>query len=193
MSGSASDRAAIEGGRVLVVDDDEVLRERLVRSFGRRGFEAVGADGYDAALALVRAKAPDLAVLDLRMPGESGLVLLRDLMELAPEALVVILSGYGSIATAIDAVRLGAVDFVQKPADVDQLLEAFARAHLDDPLGRLEDGEPDYEPPSLARAEWEHIQRVLHDCGGNVTRAAKLLGLHRRTLQRKLQKYPPRS
>ncbi|MEM6926258.1 MAG: helix-turn-helix domain-containing protein, partial [Myxococcota bacterium] len=106
-----------------------------------------------------------------------------------PESVAVILSGYGSIATAIDAVRLGAVDFVQKPADVDQLLVAFRNALEANPFGERD---PTYEPPSLARAEWEHIQRVLHDCGGNVTRAAKMLGLHRRTLQRKLQKYPPR-
>jgi two-component system response regulator RegA len=87
-------------------------------------------------------------------------------------------------------VKLGAVDFVQKPADADQLLAAFERALADDPL---EPPEPDYDPPSLARAEWEHIQRVLHDCGGNVSKAARKLGLNRRTLQRKLQKRPPRT
>ncbi len=179
----------LRGRSVIVVDDDEILRERLVRSFARRGFEAVGAGDHPGALDIIRAKTIDLAVIDLRMPGESGLVVLRDLMTAQPDALAVILSGYGSIATAIDAVRLGAVDFVQKPADVDQLLEAFRRALEEDPLG---DRDPSYDPPSLARAEWEHIQRVLHDCGGNVTRAARLLGLHRRTLQRKLQKYPPR-
>ncbi len=178
----------LAGKRVLIVDDDEILRDRLTRSFRRRGFEARNAATYDEAMARIREQPPDLAVLDLRMPGESGLVLLRDLMALQPETLAVILSGYGSIATAIDAVRLGAVDFVQKPADVDQLLDAFERA-LEEPLTERE---PDYDPPTLARAEWEHIQRVLHDCGGNVTQAARLLGLHRRTLQRKLQKYPPR-
>lgn len=179
----------LRGSHVLVVDDDPILRDRLARSFGRRGFDARGAANHDEALALAKTQPVDLAVVDLRMPGESGLVVLRDLVALHPDVLVVILSGYGSIATAIDAVRLGAVDFVQKPADVDQLLEAFARALEDDPLVERE---PTYEPPSLARAEWEHIQRVLHDCGGNVTKAARMLGLHRRTLQRKLQKYPPR-
>jgi len=178
-----------KGRSVLVVDDDEVLRDRLARSFTRRGFDAFSAGSHDEAVAIIAEREIGLAVIDLRMPGESGLVVLRDLMAAQPDALAVILSGYGSIATAIDAVRLGAVDFVQKPADVDQLLEAFGRALEDDPLAERD---PHYDPPSLARAEWEHIQRVLHDCGGNVTRAAKLLGLHRRTLQRKLQKYPPR-
>lgn len=180
---------ALRGKTVLVVDDDEILRDRLARSFTRRGFEATSAGSHDEAVAIIESTTIDLAVIDLRMPGESGLVVLRDLMAAQPDALAVILSGYGSIATAIDAVRLGAVDFVQKPTDVDQLLEAFARAMEVDPLVERD---PSYEPPSLARAEWEHIQRVLHDCGGNVTKAAKMLGLHRRTLQRKLQKYPPR-
>ncbi|MEN0065865.1 MAG: response regulator [Myxococcota bacterium] len=181
--------ARLQGSSILIVDDDEILRERLVRSFSRRGFEALEAGDYESALVVVRQHRIDLAVIDLRMPGESGLLVLRDLLDTHPEALVVILSGYGSIATAIDAVRLGAVDFVQKPADVDQLIEAFARALEDNPLVERD---PTYDPPSLARAEWEHIQRVLHDCGGNITKAARMLGLHRRTLQRKLQKHPPR-
>jgi len=182
--------ARLRGRSVLVVDDDSILRERLARSFSRRGFEAFSTGSYDEALSVIERDRIDLAVIDLQMPGESGLVVLRDLMAAQPDALAVILSGYGSIATAIDAVRLGAVDFVQKPADVDQLIEAFAHAlEQHDPLA---DRDAHYDPPSLARAEWEHIQRVLHDCGGNVTKAAKLLGLHRRTLQRKLQKYPPR-
>jgi len=186
-----SDRVleSLRGKTVLVVDDDEILRDRLCRSFDRRGFRAKGAGSHAEALAVVDAGPVDLAVIDLRMPGESGLVVLRDLMAVHPRALAVILSGYGSIATAIDAVRLGAIDFVQKPTDADQLIEAFARALEEDPLVERD---PHYEPPSLARAEWEHIQRVLHDCGGNVTKAARMLGLHRRTLQRKLQKHPPR-
>jgi two-component system response regulator RegA len=178
----------LHGRSVLVVDDDEILRERLARSFTRRGFPARHAASVQAALAMVHEDPPDLAVVDLRMPGGSGLELLRELNEANPDVLAIILSGYGSIATAIDAVRLGAVDFVQKPADVDMLLQAFERALTGDPL---QAPDPDYEPPTLARAEWEHIQRVLNDCGGNVTRAAEMLGLHRRTLQRKLQKYPP--
>ena len=177
------------GKTVLVVDDDERLRERLALSFSRRGLPAREAGSVAEGLERIREAVPDLAVIDLRMRGESGLELLRELVAANPDVLAVILSGYGSIATAIDAVRLGAVDFVQKPADVDMLLQAFERALAEDPL---EAPEPDYEPPSLARAEWEHIQRVLNDCGGNVSRAARMLGLHRRTLQRKLHKYPPR-
>lgn len=179
--------SGVDGREILVVDDDEVLRERLARSFGRRGHPTRVAGGYHEAMASVAQAPPDLVVLDLKMPGPQGLELLRDLMAAHPDAVVVILSGYGSIPTAMDAVRLGAVDFVQKPADADQLLAAFERALSSEPPA-----EPDYDPPSLARTEWEHIQRVLGDCNGNVTHAAKILGLHRRTLQRKLQKYPPK-
>ena len=119
------------------------------------------------------------------MPGRSGLEVVRDLVALDPHLEVVMLTGYGSIPTAVDAVKLGAVEYLQKPADADMILAAFDR-------GPLEEASHDYEPPSLARSEWEHIQRVLTDCGNNISKAARKLGLHRRTLQRKLGKYPPR-
>jgi two-component system response regulator RegA len=123
------------------------------------------------------------------MPGRSGLELVQALHEIDPATRVVVLTGYGSIATAIDAVRLGATYYLPKPADADDIVAAFARA--DAPP--LEPPEPEYEEaPSLARAEWEHINRVLSDCGGNISEAARRLGIHRRSLQRKLQKYPPR-
>ncbi len=128
--------------------------------------------------------APKRAIVDLRMPGGSGLDLLAEMLTRLPELEVVMLTGYGSIATAVEAVKRGAVNYLAKPADVDMILAAFEEAG---------DREVDYEPPSLARTEWEHIQRVLEDCDGNVSQAARKLGLHRRTLQRKLQKYPPRS
>lgn len=171
---------------VLVVDDDATFRARLVRAFESRGMEALGAENGEAALELARRESPELAVVDLRMPGLSGLDVVRELKAIDPMTNVVVLTGYGSIATALEAVRLGATHYLTKPADVDDLLAAFARAH-----GTAADGSTvEHEVPSLARAEWEHIQRVLTDCGGNITQAAKLLGLHRRSLQRKLAKYP---
>ena len=171
---------------LLIVDDDDALRERLVAAFEVRGYEALGAcDGIEA-IRLARQESPELCVVDLRMPGSSGLELVRDLREIDPTTRVVVLTGYGSIATALEAVRLGAVHYLTKPADVDDLLLAFARA--DAPATPMPP-EP-HRVPSLARTEWEHIHRVLADCGGNVSRAARLLGIHRRSLQRKLTKAP---
>ncbi|RMG19513.1 MAG: response regulator [Deltaproteobacteria bacterium] len=173
---------------MLLVDDDPVLRGRLARAFEERGLEVRSAGGYEEALTLAREESPELAVVDLKMPGRSGLELLRDLKALDPTTKVVVLTGYGSIATAIDAVRLGATYYLPKPADADEILAAFDRDQTP-PLAALDAAHP---APSLARAEWEHIQRVLADCGGNISEAARRLGIHRRSLQRKLAKYPPR-
>ncbi|MEB2312221.1 MAG: response regulator [Sorangiineae bacterium] len=177
---------ALDQQTILVVDDDDVLRATLVRAFAGRGFTATGARDYDEALAVAERDPPELCVVDLRMPGRGGLELLEALKRMEPEIAVVVLSGYGSIATAIDALRLGAVYFLPKPADADEILAAFARGaappSTDVSAARA---------PSLARAEWEHIQRVLADCEGNVSEAARRLGIHRRSLQRKLQKQPP--
>jgi two-component system response regulator RegA len=171
---------------VLVVDDDETFRTRLVRAFQARGFEAQGARDGESALALARSDSPELAVVDLRMPGISGLDVVRELKAIDAMTNVVVLTGYGSIATALEAVRLGATHYLTKPADLDDLLAAFDRAtRPPEPLAI-----DDKSVPSLARAEWEHINRVLTDCGGNISQAARLLGLHRRSLQRKLSKYP---
>lgn len=175
------------GARFLLVDDDERLRERLARALRSRGYEVYTAPGADQALATAASVEPAFAVIDLRMPGRSGLELVRDLVQRQPELQAVILTGYGSIPTAVDAIRLGAVNYLAKPADADMVLAAFAHG-ADEPLV----DPPAYDAPSLARTEWEHIQRVLEDCGGNISEASRRLGLHRRTLQRKLQKYPPR-
>lgn len=171
---------------VLVVDDDALFRSRLARAFEARGFDVRAAADGEAAVQLAREESPELAVVDLRMPGSSGLDVVRELKAIDPATNVVVLTGYGSIATAIEAVRLGATHYLTKPADVDDLLAAFARAGR--PPGDVAPIE--HEVPSLARAEWEHINRVLADCGGSISRAARLLGLHRRSLQRKLAKYP---
>ena len=173
---------------LLIVDDDEVLRERLARAFRERGFEVRTASDYDGALAQARADSPEMAVVDLRMPGRSGLEVVRDLKAFDPSTRIVVLTGYGSIATAVEAMRIGATYYVAKPADADDVLAAFERG--DAPP--LEGANTEYVPPSLARAEWEHINRVMSDCGGNISEAARRLGIHRRSLQRKLQKYPPR-
>jgi two-component system response regulator RegA len=171
---------------ILIVDDDDVLRASLVRAFTGRGFQASGARDFREAMGEARNDPPELCVVDLRMPGRGGLELLRELKELEPQIQVVVLTGYGSIATAIDAMRLGATYFLPKPADVDDILAAFARGNAP-PSTELEAT----RAPSLARTEWEHIQRVLADCEGNVSKAARRLGIHRRSLQRKLQKRPP--
>ena len=122
------------------------------------------------------------------MPGRSGLELVKTLHEIDPATKTVVLTGYGAIATAIDAIRLGATYYLSKPADADDIVAAFNRAKSPP----LEPPEPEYgQAPSLARAEWEHINRVLSDCGGNISEAARRLRIHRRSLQRKLQKYPP--
>lgn len=171
---------------VLVIDDDETYRERLVRAFGRHGFAAHGAGNAQEAVERARELRPRYAVIDLRLPDGSGLELVRELKALDASATLVVLTGYGSIATAVEAVRRGATHYLTKPADVDDILLAFAGATL--PEG--EAAAQEHQVPSLARAEWEHIQRVLADCGGNISQAARLLRIQRRSLQRKLAKHP---
>ncbi len=171
----------------MIVDDDRILRDRLAKAFRGRGYDVRTAANYEEAVALATEDAPELAVVDLRMEGRSGLELVQHFKSLDPATKIVVLTGYGSIATAIEAVRLGATYYLPKPADADDILTAFARG--DAPP--LEPPEADHPVPSLARAEWEHINRVLSDCAGNISEAARRLGVHRRSLQRKLQKYPP--
>ena len=175
-----------DGPVVLVVDDEATFRNRLCRAFRERGWEAHAADGGTEALELVRNTSPDLVLLDLRMPEVSGLDLIERIKELDPTITLFILTGYGSIPTAMQALKLGADHYLAKPLDVDQILTAY------EDVGRDAVGKSaPLTVPSLARVEWEHIQRVLSDCSGNISQAAKLLGIHRRSLQRKLSKYPP--
>ncbi len=191
----------MSGGSVLVVDDDETYRTALARAFERRGFQVLTASNTDAALELARGASVNFASVDLRMPGASGLELVRGIKLLHPSAAVVVLTGYGSIATAVEAVKLGATNYLAKPADANDLLRAFgvlpsaptergphrppapaSAANATMPAAR--------EVPSLARVEWEHLNRVVADCGGNISEAARLLRMQRRSLQRKLAKYP---
>lgn len=180
--------AVSEPKAILVVEDDEIYRERLMRAFRERGMEVFGASDGENALLVAAAESPDLVVVDLKMPKKSGLEVLQSLREMDEDVRVVVLTGYGSIATAMEAVRLGAVHYLTKPADADEILAAFDRKK-DEPYA--DTNEPQ-QAPTLARTEWEHINRVLNDCGGNISHAARVLGLHRRSLQRKLAKYPPR-
>ena len=173
---------------VLVVDDDETFRSRLVRALQARGYEAQGAKDGETAVELAKGESPEYAVVDLRMPGISGLDVVRELKAIDAMTNIVVLTGYGSIATALESVRLGATHYLTKPADVDDIVAAWDRANQ--PPGAASAAPEITAVPSLARAEWEHINRVLTDCGGNISQAARLLGLHRRSLQRKLSKYP---
>lgn len=175
---------------LLVVEDDEVFRTRVARALSNRGYDVRTAADCAEAEALAKADSPELALVDLRMPGGSGLELVRVLKQIDAATKVVVLTGYGSIATATDAMRLGATHYLAKPASTDEIVAAFERDKV--PPLVVVDGD-ESTTPSLARAEWEHINRVLTDAGGNISEAARRLGIHRRSLQRKLQKYPPRS
>jgi two-component system response regulator RegA len=168
---------------MLVVDDDERLRERLGKAFVERGLRVLLADGHPAAIAVARTCVIDRAVVDLRMPGPHGLQVIQDLIAIHPEIELVVVTGYGSIATAVEAMRLGARDYLTKPAHADRILAAFEQDP--EPLQEME-----FDIPTLARLEHEHIERVLRECNGNVSRAARALGVHRRTLQYKLAKFP---
>jgi two-component system response regulator RegA len=173
--------------RLLLVDDDQTFRERLARALGERGFEVNLASDHTTALGAARHAPPTHAVVDLKMPGASGLDVVRDLIALCPGVRIVVLTGYGSIASAVEALHLGAHHYLSKPADADEIIAALSG---DKPAGAAAGTTP---APSLARAEWEHMNRILGDCGGNVSEAARRLGITRRTLQLKLKKYPPRT
>lgn len=173
--------------RVLVVDDDEVFRTRLCRALAQRGWETAAACDGEEAIGIARESAPDLVLLDLRMPGMDGLDVIAGLRAASSFTKIIVLTGYASIPTTIEAVKRGADYYLSKPADTVQILAAYERL--------LTPGVPlpnaPVDAPSLASVEWEHMQRVIADCGGNITQAARALGIHRRSLQRKLSKYPP--
>lgn len=171
---------------LLLVDDDETFCRVLSRALSRRGFEVSTAHCVEDALPLAEASPPEYAVVDLSMPGESGLVLVRALKQLDDETRIVVLTGYASIATAVEAIKLGATHYLAKPADTDEILAAFDREGGDASMT------VSASPLSVDRLEWEHIQKVLTEQGGNVSATARALKMHRRTLQRKLGKRPVR-
>ena len=172
--------------RLLLVEDDAAFARTLARSFERRGYEVRTTTGEDGLPALLADFSPTHAVVDLKLAGQSsGLTCVQHLHEHDPDIVIVVLTGYASIATAVDAIKLGATQYLAKPVDVDTLLAAFGAG--DRPaLSSVATA----EPLSVGRLAWEHIQRVLHENGGNISATARLLKMHRRTLQRKLAKRP---
>lgn len=173
---------------VLVVDDDEVFRSRLRRALAARNWEASAVQNGEEALKFAQERSPDLVLVDLRMPGKPGLDVVEELRAIDSSMTIIVLTGYGSIPTAISAVKRGADHYLSKPVDADQILAVYETLRFSE----SKEPAPPESVPSLARVEWEHMQRVISDCGGNISQAARLLGIHRRSLQRKLSKYPPR-
>lgn len=173
--------------RILIIDDEEHFAQVLSRSLNRNGYETFYALNHNAAIELAKQQSFDWVSLDLRLGQESGLKLISEIKATLPQARIVILTGFASIPTAVEAIKQGAFNYLHKPATVKELINAF------------EDGSNGSEvtieenPMSIERLEWEHIHRVLHENNDNISSTARALGMHRRTLQRKLQKHPVRS
>lgn len=183
---------ADERPTILLVDDDESCRWAMGRAFERRGYAVVTADSVPVALELLRNFSPEYAVVDLRMPGPSGMTLVRQLRESDPNTRIVMLTGFASIATAVEAIKAGANDYLIKPVDADAVEVALGAADIK-AIKAKRDGGPEAEQLiSVDRLAWEHIQRTLSQHDGNISAAARALGMHRRTLQRKLAKHPTR-
>ncbi len=174
---------------LLIVDDDQVFRERLVKAFQLRGYLVSSASSLESAILSANESRPNLAIIDLRLGVDSGLEVLKSLLKIAPNLRAIVLTGYGSIATAIEAVKIGAVHYLTKPIEITQLLEAFEAKDFQATIDPAQQKAP-RKVPTLEQVEWDHLQRVLSDCNGNITQAAKLLKMHRRSLQRKLAKVP---
>jgi two-component system response regulator RegA len=177
--------AITDGPTLLLVDDDAPLRRSLQRALERRGFTVYAAEGLQGGLNLAHSVKPQYAVIDLRLEDGSGLELVRRLRELHQKVRIVILTGYGNIATAVAAVKAGAVDYLAKPADADEVINALLATGAGLPP-------PPDNPMSADRVRWEHIQRVFEQCNRNVSETARRLNMHRRTLQRILNKRAPR-
>jgi len=173
------------GKRLLIVDDDRPFRERLAKALERRGFVVTAVEKVSEGIAMARLQMPKFAVLDLRLQDGSGLDVVPVIREADPNSRIVILTGYGNIATAVAAVKAGAVDYLAKPADADQVAAALLTQGADLPP-------PPENPMSADRVRWEHIQRVYEQCDRNVSETARRLKMHRRTLQRILSKRAPR-
>lgn len=170
---------------LLLVDDDADFCRVLGKALLRRGFDVRVAHSAADGLALAEADPPECALVDLSMPGESGLALIPRLRQIDGETRIVVLTGYASVATAVEAIKLGAIHYLSKPTDADEIVSAFQRLEGDPnfPIAR--------RMQSVDRLEWEHIQKVLLENGGNISETARQLHMHRRTLQRKLTKRPP--
>ncbi|HYE44859.1 MAG TPA: ActR/PrrA/RegA family redox response regulator transcription factor [Caulobacter sp.] len=177
--------AALDDRSLLVLDDDAPLRTRLGRALEQRGFEVTLAGSVAEAVASVRSSPPAFAVIDLKLDDGSGLKAVETIRDVRPEARVVMLTGYGNIATAVAAVKAGAIDYLAKPADADDVVRALMAQAGESPS-------PPEKPMSADRVRWEHIQRVYELCNHNVSETARRLSMHRRTLQRILAKRAPK-
>jgi len=184
-SGNMEDRiAGLQDRSLLLLDDDQALRTRLGRALESRGFQVTTAGSVGEATELLRTYQPAFAVLDMRLEDGNGLKVVEAIRERREDARIVMLTGYGAIATAVAAVKAGAVDYLSKPADADDVVKAL--------LATGDSPEPPENPMSADRVRWEHIQRVYELCDHNVSETARRLGMHRRTLQRILAKRAPR-
>ncbi|ALN71130.1 MULTISPECIES: ActR/PrrA/RegA family redox response regulator transcription factor [unclassified Aureimonas] len=183
---SAPPPVRIEGDNsILLVDDDKPFVSRLARAFEQRGFDVRTAESVAEGTSAIRSGPPAYAVVDMRLGTGNGLDVIEALRRARPDARVVVLTGYGNIATAVNAVKLGAIDYLAKPSDADEVIAALMR----DPGTKAE---PPENPMSADRIRWEHIQRVYELCDRNVSETARRLSMHRRTLQRILAKRAPR-
>ena len=171
-------------GVVLLVDDDETFLKVLSNAMSRRGFDVVSSSCINDAVTLAKKTKPAGAVVDLKLEGESGLDLIPLLIDINPEMIIVVLTGYSSIATAVTAIKRGASEYLSKPVTASEIIKALS--------GVLQDheGADEFSPMSVERVEWEHIQKVLKENDGNISATARSLGMYRRTLQRKLAKKP---
>ena len=177
--------SALPDKSLLVMDDDAPLRTRLGRALEQRGFEPTLVGSVTEALAAVKSNPPAFAVLDMRLEDGTGLKVVEAMRDARPDAKVIMLTGYGNIATAVAAVKAGAIDYLSKPADADDVARALLARKDEVPA-------PPENPMSADRVRWEHIQRVYELCGHNVSETARRLNMHRRTLQRILAKRAPR-
>jgi len=179
-----SDTVIDDNPVLLLVDDDQTFCSVLGDALQRRNYNVMVAHDVGHAALLAEYNPPEYAVIDLKMDGASGLTLIPQLISLDEQTRIVILTGYASIATAVEAIKLGANHYLTKPTDADEIVAAFHReeGNISTPIAT--------RPMSVNRLEWEHIQKVIMDCGGNISAAARSLGMHRRTLQRKLYKKP---
>ena len=185
MTDLSADVAALPDRTLLVLDDDAPLRTRLGRALEQRGFEPTLVGSVQEALSAVKIHAPAFAVLDMRLEDGNGLKVVEAVRDARPDAKIIMLTGYGNIATAVAAVKAGAVDYLSKPADADDVAKALLAQAGQSPA-------PPENPMSADRVRWEHIQRVYELCGHNVSETARRLNMHRRTLQRILAKRAPK-
>jgi two-component system response regulator RegA len=185
MTDLSSDIQSLTDRSLLVMDDDAPLRTRLGRALEARGFDVTMVASVSEAMDAVKARPPAFAVLDMRLEDGNGLKVIEALHDRRPEARAIMLTGYGNIATAVAAVKAGAVDYLSKPADADDVVKALLARPDEAPA-------PPENPMSADRVRWEHIQRVYELCGHNVSETARRLNMHRRTLQRILAKRAPR-